>query len=105
MRSLPWHPSQGPPIGREAGEEFDFPLDDLLLDTRATLELKRADCCPGRAAFRIVFPPAGSASPRRELLLCAHHFRTGRAALERTAAAVFDAQDRLVGSYRPDTAP
>ena len=104
MRSLPWHPSQGPSTGCEASEECDFPLDDVLLDTHAGLELERADCCPGRAAFRIVFPPTGSAGDRRELLLCVHHFRTGRAALERTAAALFDAQDRLVGGYHPDAA-
>jgi hypothetical protein len=105
MRSLPWHPSQGTSTRREAAEEFDFPPDDLLFDTRVILELERADCCPGRAAFRIVFPAAaGPAGGRRELLLCAHHFRAGRAGLERTTADVFDGRGRLVAGFPTDAA-
>lgn len=102
MRSLPWHPSQGTSIKQDAADKVDFPADDLLSDTRAWIESGRADCCPGRPAYRIEFPAASSADGRRQLLLCSHHFRTGRPGLERTAALAFDADGRLVAGFPAD---
>lgn len=99
MRLQPWHPSPGPRPKRDGSEEFDSPWDDLLIAADEVRAPERADCCPGAAAYRIVLPRADGRAGRRELLLCAHHYRSGRAGLERTAAAVFDVRGRLVASY------
>lgn len=77
--------------------EFQYPWDELLLDTRAGIDTQQADCCVARARFRIVLPARESRSRPAELLLCGHHFRVSRDGLRRASAAAFDAHDHLCG--------
>jgi hypothetical protein len=54
---------------------------------------QRADCCSANAAYRVVLPAQESRLRPAELLLCGHHFRRSRIALNEQLAAVFDADD------------
>jgi hypothetical protein len=48
----------------------------------------RADCCSARATYRIVLPATHDRVESAELLLCGHHLRASRAALEARNADV-----------------
>ena len=50
----------------------------------------RADCCASRAAYRVVLPATGTRLSSSELLLCRHHLRANRAALDARHAEVRD---------------
>lgn len=48
----------------------------------------RADCCSARATFRVVLPATATRPEPAELLLCGHHLRISRAALDAQHATV-----------------
>lgn len=50
----------------------------------------RADCCSARATYRVVLPATPDRDRPAELLLCGHHLRASRAALEARGAQVHD---------------
>ena len=47
-----------------------------------------ACCCAARAAVQVTMPPTATRPHETELLLCGHHYRISRRALEAARAAV-----------------
>jgi hypothetical protein len=70
-------------------------LDDLL-PSRPHRVAVRACCCPAWPVVTVIMPPAGGRPHPVDLLLCGHHFRVSRAALEAAGAAVYDGTGALV---------
>jgi hypothetical protein len=56
----------------------------------------RACCCPAWPVVTVIMPPAPGRPHSVDLLLCGHHFRVSRAALEAAGAAVYDDTGALV---------
>jgi hypothetical protein len=54
----------------------------------------RADCCSARATYRVVLPVSAERDKPAELLLCGHHLRASRSALQARGAAI-DELDEL----------
>jgi hypothetical protein len=50
----------------------------------------RACCCPAWPAVRVIMPATGSRAHETELLLCAHHYRVSRQALDAAGAVVIE---------------
>jgi hypothetical protein len=48
----------------------------------------RACCCAARAAVQVTMPPTATRPHETGLLLCGHHYRVSRPALEAARAAV-----------------
>jgi hypothetical protein len=48
----------------------------------------RACCCAARPAVQVTMPPAATRLHETNLLLCGHHYRVSRRALEAARAAV-----------------
>ena len=48
----------------------------------------RACCCAARAAVQVTMPPTAARPHESDLLLCGHHYRVSRPALEAARAAV-----------------
>jgi hypothetical protein len=69
---------------------------DAAIDWRVLRTAGRACCCPARPAVVAIMPPAPGRDHPTDLLLCAHHYRVSRVALERAGAAVFDDAGRQV---------
>lgn len=61
------HPGERPPAARQPG---------------------RACCCPARPVIQVIMPATASRPHQTELLLCAHHYRVSRRALDVAGAAV-----------------
>ncbi|HYB17765.1 MAG TPA: hypothetical protein VEF71_20180 [Streptosporangiaceae bacterium] len=64
----------------------------------------RACCCPARPVVTVMMPPTPHRPYAVDLLLCGHHFRVRRAALEAAGAAVYDDTGALIlggASRRP----
>jgi len=53
---------------------------------------ERACCCPAKPAVVAVLPPAPGRDHETDLLLCGHHYRESRRALE-AAGAIVMAED------------
>jgi hypothetical protein len=70
--------------------------DAAVIDWRALRTASRACCCPARPVVVAVMPPAPGRSHPTDLLLCAHHYRASRAALDAAGAAVFDGDGRRI---------
>ncbi len=49
---------------------------------------ERACCCPAKPAVVAVLPPAPGRDHETDLLLCGHHYRASRGALEAAGATV-----------------
>jgi hypothetical protein len=49
---------------------------------------ERACCCPAKPAVVAVLPPAPGRDHETDLLLCGHHYRASRKALEAAGATV-----------------
>lgn len=99
MAKLPWRPAKDEPADFTIPEwTFDVPLDDRDGGSVAAIGSQSSDCCPGRAAFRVVLPATDSRPHPGELFLCGHHFRASRDGLERAGATVYDSLGRLVAS-------
>ena len=50
----------------------------------------QADCCNARATYRVVLPITAERLHAAELLLCGHHLRASRTALEVRGAEIYD---------------
>jgi hypothetical protein len=66
------------------------------IDWHALRTASRACCCPARPVVVVVMPAAPGRDHPTDLLLCAHHYRASRAALDAAGAAVFDGAGRRV---------
>jgi hypothetical protein len=55
-----------------------------------------ACCCPARPAVRVVMPATASRPAPVDLLLCNHHYRASRAALQAAGATVYDDKGALI---------
>jgi len=62
--------------------------DADAIDWRSARLAERACCCSARPAVVAVMPPVSGRPHETDLLLCAHHYRASRQALERAGAAV-----------------
>lgn len=50
--------------------------------------VSRACCCAARAVVRVVMPPTSARAHETDLLLCGHHYRVSRHALEAASATI-----------------
>jgi len=57
---------------------------------RESWQADRACCCSARPAVAALLPPAPGRDHPTELLLCGHHYRASREALEAAGATVWD---------------
>jgi hypothetical protein len=48
----------------------------------------RADCCNAKATYRVVLPLSARLGQPAELLLCGHHLRASRSALDARGAEI-----------------
>ncbi len=62
----------------------------LSIDWRAARRAGRACCCPAKPAVIAVIPPAPGRPHPTDLLLCRHHCRVSREALQAAGAVVLD---------------
>ena len=72
------------------------PAATAAIDWRMLKTAGRACCCPAKPVVVAVMPPAPGRDHPTDLLLCAHHYRASRVALDRAGAAVFDDAGRQV---------
>jgi hypothetical protein len=72
------------------------PAATPAIDWRMLKTADRACCCPAKPVVVAVIPPAPGRDRPTDLLLCAHHYRVSRAALDAAGAAVFDGAGRQV---------
>jgi hypothetical protein len=50
----------------------------------------RADCCSAKATYRVVLPLSAELGKPAELLLCGHHLRASRSALQGRGAEIIE---------------
>lgn len=75
------------------------PLDDKLPGpARPLAPGDRACCCPARPAVTVIMPPAPGRPHPTDLLLCAHHYRASRAALDAAGAAIYNQNGALIAT-------
>jgi hypothetical protein len=73
-----------------------------VINWNALRTADRACCCPARPVVIAVMPAAPGRDHPTDLLLCAHHYRASRAALDQAGAAIFDgAVERVISPARP----
>lgn len=65
----------------------------------------RACCCPAKPVVIVVIPPAPGREHRTDLLLCMHHFRVSRSALNAARASVVDVNLKFVPPDAPAYLP
>lgn len=63
------------------------PPDPILAESPACRE-DRACCCPANPVVRVIMPPAAGRPHSVDLLLCGHHYRVSRRALDAAGALV-----------------
>jgi len=66
------------------------------IDWRSARLAGRACCCSAKPAIIAVMPPTAGRPHSTELLLCAHHYRASRHALQVAGATVIDLVGRRV---------
>jgi hypothetical protein len=72
-------------------------LDDELPGQDSPLAMAgRACCCPAHPVVTVIMPPAPGRPHPAELLLCGHHYRVHRAALQAAGAAAYDQTGALI---------
>ena len=57
---------------------------------------ERSCCCSAPPRFRVVVPAGADRARPTDLLLCGHHYRASKDALERLHVAVFDQDGALI---------
>jgi hypothetical protein len=75
------------PSGRKAAAE-PVPGDDVCAPAAPVALADRACCCPSRPVVLVIMPPNAARPQETELLLCGHHYRASRRALEGARATV-----------------
>jgi len=70
------------------------PPDAYAIDWRGVRRAGRACCCSAKPVVVAVMPSTASRPHSTDLLLCGHHYRLSRQALDRAGARVLD----LVGT-------
>src|SRR6185437_2821995 len=81
----PRFPHKG--AGGSMPESGGPPPDRVLADSPACRE-DRACCCPAHPVVRVVMPPVTGRPHSVDLLLCGHHYRVSREALDAAGALV-----------------
>jgi hypothetical protein len=81
----PRFPHRG--VGGSTPESGSLSPDRLLTDPPAYYE-DRACCCPARPVVAVIVPPAAGRPHSVDLLLCGHHYRVSRRALDAAGALV-----------------
>jgi hypothetical protein len=85
------------PAGRQR-----LAADAPVIEWHSLRTAGRACCCPAKPVVVAVMPPAPGRGHLTDLLLCAHHYRASRAALDQAGAAIFDgAGERVMSPARP----
>jgi hypothetical protein len=85
-----WHRNG---VTRAERAELAGELARLSLAPGAT---EPACCCPARPTVRVVMPATASRPEPVDLLLCNHHYRASRAALQAAGAAAYDDGGALI---------
>ena len=75
-----------PPASRNGAATQWTPGDDAIAPAEPNGSEGRACCCPAKPAVRVIMPPTAARPRATELLLCAHHYRVSRRALEAARA-------------------
>lgn len=88
-----------------AGHGSAAPDDNRGRRPRAVAEISRACCCPAWPVVRVTMPATARRPHPTELMLCAHHYRVSRRALDAAGAVVFVLpgcpDDALLGGETP----
>lgn len=105
------HPSYRGLLSRTAAAtERPLTSEPAAVYTPARRYAGRACCCPAQPAVIVIMPPAGGRRLATDLLLCGHHYRASKAALDRNGATILDihgyrlAADAWPGAPEPDDA-
>jgi hypothetical protein len=64
------------------------PGDNVCAPAAPVARADRACCCPSRPVVLVTMPPNATRPREAELLLCGHHYRASRHALEAARATV-----------------
>ncbi len=88
------HPSNTAPEKTQPevlhGEGGPQPPGAHAIDWRSARMAGRACCCAAKPAVIAVMPPSASRPHPTDLLLCGHHYRAARHALDLAGATVLD---------------
>jgi hypothetical protein len=80
------------------------PLGPLFVDLPAARLAERSCCCSAKPTVIAVMPLAPHRPRQTDLLLCGHHYRVSRQALDAAGVAVMDIEGTPVtGSHWPLT--
>jgi hypothetical protein len=73
-----------------AGQRSAAPglLHDDTIGAESPVVLGPACCCPANPVVRVIMPATAARPHRTELLLCGHHYRVSRQALDAVGATV-----------------
>jgi hypothetical protein len=81
MNARSWHPS-----ARRA--TAPGPLHDDIIEADSPVTVGPACCCPANPVVRVIMPATAARPHETELLLCGHHYRVSRRALDAANATV-----------------
>ncbi len=84
------HPSYMDTPGRAASRSWPQQPEREALSRPPRRYPDRACCCSAAPAVVAVIPPANGRREPTELLLCGHHYRTSKSALEAAGATLLD---------------
>lgn len=73
--------------GQYAGKHASARNEDTM-PSRSALVPDRACCCPARPVVSVLIPPSATRRHSVDLLLCGHHYRVSRQALNAARALV-----------------
>ncbi len=79
--------------------------DHETIHRAASQIASRSCCCPSRPAVIVLMPPAEGRPDYTDLLLCWHHYRMSRQALDTAGASVTGLDGRPVNGDWPDAVP
>jgi hypothetical protein len=89
-------------LPRQPGPQWS---DSHLIDWRAVRRATRACCCTARPSVIAVIRPSAGRPHLTELLLCWHHYRLARRALDASGVTVLDIDGNPVGDALWPTTP
>ena len=78
------------------------PYGDNLEAVPAVTGADQACCCPAWPVAQVIMPATASRAHETELLLCAHHYRVSRHALDAAGAVVIELPGRTEEAFLRD---
>lgn len=81
MNARSWHPAARGAIAPAS-------LQDDIIEADSPVTVGSACCCPANPVVRVIMPATPARPHETELLLCGHHYRVSRQALDTANATV-----------------